>query len=268
MSGDKNYLNYIDSNCHKFDESVALAEVAWNNIIMASMNEEYTYLQEGIASKFLNTIKGFFAKMGSWIKGRFSDLKNFSNRTLVKMDIVFNKIAKFAEENQDKILEGAKTKEAKASILDWYPKLIKLSDMLKALEKLKFTDEFESIIEDTKKFMDSQFKSNSIIETKIDMNLAKIAISNAIESKNIKDTITKYVKAAEDALRETETAVNNGLKAKNDENLIIESKNAIEAGKKKILTTSKKTSILINLANKAIVDSHRINVACATMYTG
>lgn len=261
------YLSCINNDCYKFEESLALSESTWNNILISVMKEEYQYLNEGIAGKFLNSIKKFFNSMTNWIKGRYHDLRKFSSKTLVKMKKVFGLIAKFAEENQERIMNGANTKEATANILDWYPSLLKLEDLEKSLEKLKFSDEFESIINDTKKFVEGHFKSNNVITTKITPNLAKIAISNAIKSNEIEGLITKYVKMAEDALKETEIAANEG-KSKKDDETVIKSKNAVEEGKKKILSTSKKTSILINLANKAIIDSHRINVACASMYTG
>ena len=262
------YIDSINTDCYHFQEALALSESSWNNIIINVMQEEYQCLNEGIAGKFLNSIKKFFNSMTDWIRGRYRDLRNFSNKTLIKMKKVFGLIAKFAEENEERILEGAKTREATANILDWYPSLIKLENLEKSLESLKFSDEFESIINDTRNFVEGHFKSNNVVTTKITPALAKIAINNAKKSVDIEGLISKYVKMAEDALKETEFAANEGNKAKHDEKKIIEAKNAVEEGKKKILTSSKKTSILINLANKAIIDSHRINVACASMYTG
>ena len=262
------YLDSLNMDCRTFDEALILSETAWNNITIQALNEEFAYFNEGIASKFLGTIKKFFSKMIDWIRGRYKDLKNFSNKTLVKMKKVFGLISKFATENEERILEGAKTKEAKANILDWYPSLIKLKDLETSLEKLNFSDEFESIIEDTKKFVLEHFKSNEVIEVKITPALAKVALENAKMCPDIEGSIKRLVLLAEEALKETETAASEGNKTKDDENIIIKSKNMVEAGKKKILTASKKCSILINLANKAIIDSHRINVACASMYTG
>lgn len=260
--------DFIGCECESFDESLVYAECAYSNILLQSVKEHKEYLNEGIASKFLDSIKNFFSKMSSWIRARCKDLKVFTNKTLIKMKKIFGLISEFAIKYEDRIIEGAKTNEAIANTLNWYPSLLKLGDLEKELFKLKFSDEFNSIIEDTKNFVNSHFKSNDIVETKVDLKTAKIAVSNAKICPNIEKVIKAYVSLAEEALKETEEASEAGIKNKKDEQAVIQSKNKVEEGKKKILTTSKKCSILINLANKCIIDSHRINVACAKMYTG
>ena len=262
------YLQSIFVDCSCFNESLSLSECAYNNLIIDCMKEEYNAsLNEGIASKFLDSIRGFFSKMNIWIRARYRDLDNFTKKTLVKMKRVFGLISEFAIKQEERIIEGAKTKEAVAKTYDWYPRLLKLTDLYKSLSRLNFSDEFEKIIDDSKKFISSYFKSENIVETKITPELAKIAIENAKNSNDVEKIIKEYVAKAEEALHETEDASNKGTKNK-DEKEIIVSKQNVENGKKKILTSSKKCSILINLANKAIIDSHRINVACASMYTG
>jgi paraquat-inducible protein B len=206
--------------------------------------------------------------MSLWIKNRYRDLKNFSNKTLVKMKKVFGLISKFALENEDRIIEGAKTGEAVVTIRNWYPELLDIDKLEKELDSLKFSDEFESIMNDTQKFVDDHFKSNDLVEVKITQKMAKIAIKNAINSDKVDSLIKKYVKEAEEALRKTEEASKEGLKNTKDEQKVIESKEQVDESKKDILKTSKKCSILINLINKAVIDSHKINVACASMYTG
>jgi hypothetical protein len=268
MNSIYNLSNSIKEDLSEFEESISLSEADYNKIKMQAIQEEYSYLNEGIASKLLNSIKGFFTKMSLWIKNRYRDLKNFSNKTLVKMKKVFGLISKFALENEDRIIEGAKTGEAVVTIRNWYPELLDIDKLEKELDSLKFSDEFESIMNDTQKFVDDHFKSNDLVEVKITQKMAKIAIKNAINSDKVDSLIKKYVKEAEEALRKTEEASKEGLKNTKDEQKVIESKEQVDESKKDILKTSKKCSILINLINKAVIDSHKINVACASMYTG
>ena len=272
----KSYENLVETDIQEFEETLANANSEWNGIFQEAVNSEITfinegadYLNEGIASKFMNSIKKFFVNIAGWIKKRYTDLKNFTNKTLTKMKAVFGLIEKFATENEDRIINGAKTGEVTVTIRDWHPQLLNIAEIERVLATLNYSsDEFDSIMKETQEFVDSYFKSDKLVEVKVTQQMAKTAISNAKNSVNIDKVIKKYVDEAEKALKKTEDASKEGARNTKDEQAVIENKDKVEEGKRDILKSSKKASILINLVNRAVVDSHKINVACASMYTG
>lgn len=258
----KNYLESIDNDCKDFNQCLYNSEMIYNNLYISVIKEEYECLSEGLRDKFINNIKGFFSKMSKWIRGRYRDLKEFTRKTLTKMMKVFNLISKYAKNHKAEILNNVKNKEVYVEILDWTPSVPTINKIVQDIEKINFSDDFEAVMEESKKIVNDYFKTNEIKRIKVDKKTAEIAIHNATECPKIEKIVKKYIADAQKALEETDKASEEGIKEKKDENKVIASKEKVEEGKKKILKTSKKSSIIITLINRLIIDSHKINLAC------
>jgi len=99
-----NYENYINTNCHKFNESILLSEIAWNNIMISFMNKEYNILKEDSNPKsnsLLDKIKEWFKKIIEWCKALVLKIKQFLQKITLKT--VIKKMIKFIDLNKDKL---------------------------------------------------------------------------------------------------------------------------------------------------------------------
>jgi len=83
-----NYENYINTNCHKFNESILLSEIAWNNIMISFMNKEYNILKEDSnpkSNKILDTVKEWFKKIIEWCQALVLKIREFLEKiTIIK----------------------------------------------------------------------------------------------------------------------------------------------------------------------------------------
>lgn len=275
-------FNGVENSCLKFNEALAYGEIAWQNLTIKAMNEEYMILKEddSPANKnetLIEKIKRWFKEIITWIKNRFNDIKNFAKNVISSLGSGFEMINVYAKQNKDKIIKGGKilsSKGEKITLTKWSngsklqsPKNIlanfanierKANSMFDKGEATTKMNNFQDVSNTIEGIID---KNQSTQEVSFDTTLVNSAIQIASEATKcvmtIKNIMKQTSKTAEECNRTASTGANT-----NDVNKAQELKTKVSNLKSKFVFENKCTSAIVRLVNKAVKDAHKVNVAC------
>lgn len=266
----------VIAECSAFDEALAMSEIAWNNITMQAMREEYATLNEGA----WESIKNFFKKVIEWVKDLFRKIGEFLSKTFVKIAVKFGAMKKYLDDHKSDLeLKTGDLEKSDIKVHD-YKKL----DMFKCDEVLAKFQGILSVIKTKKKSEPDRMNINeelfgdygksvkSFISAKKVQATSKMiapAIYNLTKANDTIKKIKEIYKDTQKTLKDTESAAKKGLQtadSSGNESEVMESKIEVAASKLLSKAYSKAASMSTRICTIMMIDAFKIVKQAAKKY--
>lgn len=263
----------VITECSAFDEALAMSEIAWNNITMQAMREEYATLNEGA----WESIKNFFKKVIEWVKDLFRKIGEFLSKTFVKIAVKFGAMKKYLDDHKSDLeLKPGDLEKSDVKVHD-YKKLgfYKCDDVYNRLKgsiitiKAKNKSDKDSIEFDFGEIGEKIKDFISAKKVQATREMIKPAIYNLTKANDITKAIKDLYKDTQKNLKDTEKEANKGLQTANSNgntNDIVEAKTSVTRSKTLSSVYSKASSLCTRVCTIMMIDAFKIVKQAAKKY--